>query len=75
MEPISQRPTGRARRAVERAAEAARPVPLAEVLSRAELLARFDRAYLVPADTFADFAALLTDPRRREPYRALSIGG
>ncbi|MDI3384645.1 VTC domain-containing protein [Streptomyces sp. B-S-A8] len=63
-------------RAVGRAALAAHPIPLADVLARAELLARFDRSYLVPVEVFEEFAALLTDPRRPSgPFRALSIGG
>ncbi|NBE57098.1 VTC domain-containing protein, partial [Streptomyces boluensis] len=63
-------------RAIGRAALAAHPIPLAEVLARAELLARFDHSYLVPVEVFEDFAALLTDPRRPGgPFRALSING
>ncbi|MGV2919829.1 VTC domain-containing protein [Streptomyces alfalfae] len=63
-------------RAIGRAALAARPIALDEVNARAELLARFDRSYLVPVDVFEDLAALLTDPRRPGgPYRALSMGG
>ncbi|MEU4211785.1 polyphosphate polymerase domain-containing protein [Streptomyces sp. NPDC026206] len=61
--------------AIARAAGAAEPVSLAEVNARAELLARFDRSYLVPADTFTRLAALLTDPHRPGgPFRALTIG-
>ncbi|MCA6095985.1 polyphosphate polymerase domain-containing protein [Streptomyces sp. SCA3-4] len=60
--------------AITRAAAAAPPVPLAEVNARAELLARFDRSYLVPAATFARLAARLTDPHRPGgPFRALTI--
>ncbi|MGY0017582.1 polyphosphate polymerase domain-containing protein [Streptomyces sp. cg35] len=63
-------------RAIGRAALAARPLSLDELNSRAELLARQDRSYLVPVEIFADFAALLTDPRRAGgPFRALSLGG
>ncbi|MFF8790051.1 VTC domain-containing protein [Streptomyces sp. NPDC015125] len=63
-------------RAIARAAMAARPVPLADVQARAELLARFDRRYLVPVEVFADFAAELTDRRRPGgPFAALCING
>ncbi|MFC7305727.1 VTC domain-containing protein [Streptomyces monticola] len=63
-------------RAISRAALAAHPIQLAEVLARAELLARFDNSYLVPVEVFDDFAALLTDPRRPGgAFRALSING
>ncbi len=63
-------------RAVERAALAAHPVALREVIERAELLARFDRSYLVPLGAFEEFAARLTDPRRRDRgFRALTIDG
>ncbi|QCX78112.1 VTC domain protein [Streptomyces sp. YIM 121038] len=63
-------------RALSRAALAAHPLSLAELNARAELLARYDHGYLVPVEVFEDFAALLTDPRRRGgPFRALSIGG
>ncbi|MYU51257.1 MULTISPECIES: VTC domain-containing protein [Streptomyces] len=63
-------------RAVARAAMAARPVPLAEVQARAELLARFGHSYLVPVDVFAAFAAELTDRRRPGgPFAALCING
>jgi len=67
--------TAPALRAIGRAALAAHPVALADVLERAQLLARFDRAYLVPARTFLEFAARLTDPHRQDPFRALSIDG
>ncbi|MFI9200464.1 polyphosphate polymerase domain-containing protein [Streptomyces sp. NPDC053048] len=61
--------------AVEEAAAAALPIPLAEVNARAELLTRFDRSYLVPAPAFHRLAARLTDPRRPGgPFRALTIG-
>ncbi|MFF1356837.1 VTC domain-containing protein [Streptomyces sp. NPDC058297] len=63
-------------RAISRAALAAHPIALQEVIARAELLARFDNSYLVPFDVFEDFAALLTDPRRAGgAFRALSING
>lgn len=63
-------------RAIARAAMAARPVPLADVQARAELLARFDRSYLVPVEVFAAFAAELTDHRRPGgPFAALCING
>lgn len=63
-------------RAIGRAALAARPLSLDELNSRAELLARQDRSYLVPVEVFEDFAALLTDPRRAGgPFRALSVNG
>ncbi|MEV0371390.1 polyphosphate polymerase domain-containing protein [Streptomyces sp. NPDC050636] len=63
-------------RAIARAAMAARPVPLADVQARAELLARFDHSYLVPVEVFAAFAAELTDPRRPGgPFAALCING
>lgn len=54
----------------------ARSISLAEVKERAELLARFDQAYLVPAPIFAALTAHLTDPRRPQgPFRALTIDG
>ncbi|MEU9120642.1 VTC domain-containing protein [Streptomyces sp. NPDC048506] len=63
-------------RALARAAMAARPVPLADVQARAELLARFGSSYLVPVDVFAAFAAELTDRRRPGgPFAALCING
>ncbi|MEV5606758.1 VTC domain-containing protein [Streptomyces sp. NPDC052225] len=63
-------------RAIGRAALAARPLSLDELNTRAELLARRDRGYLVPVEVFADLAALLTDPRRPGgPFRALSVNG
>ncbi|MFD9910171.1 VTC domain-containing protein [Streptomyces sp. NPDC059063] len=63
-------------RVLSRAALAAHPVSLDELNARAELLARYDNSYLVPVEIFEDFAALLTDPRRRGgPFRALSING
>ncbi len=62
--------------AITRAAATAEPVSLAEVNERAQLLARFDRSYLVPADTFSRVAARLTDPRRAGgAFRALDIDG
>ncbi|MER5222269.1 VTC domain-containing protein [Streptomyces flaveus] len=65
-----------AERAVGRAALAAHTVSLAELNARAELLARHDNSYVVPAAVFEDFAARLTDPRRAEgPFRVLAIGG
>ncbi|MEU8993835.1 hypothetical protein OHT20_20800 [Streptomyces caniferus] len=63
-------------RAIARAAMAARPVPLADVQARADLLARFDRRYLVPVEVFAAVAAELTDRRRPDgPFAALCING
>ncbi|MEU9114892.1 polyphosphate polymerase domain-containing protein [Streptomyces sp. NPDC048483] len=63
-------------RAIARAAMAARPVPLADVQARAELLSRFDNSYLVPVDVFTAFAAELTDRRRPGgPFAALCING
>jgi hypothetical protein len=63
-------------RAIARAAMAARPVPLAEVQARAELLARYDNSYHVPVSSFAAFAAELTDPARPGgPFAALCING
>ncbi|KIZ19586.1 polyphosphate polymerase domain-containing protein [Streptomyces natalensis] len=63
-------------RALARAAMAARPVPLADVQARAELLARFDNTYLVPVEVFAAFAAELTDRRRPGgPFAVLCING
>ncbi|QLE75865.1 polyphosphate polymerase domain-containing protein [Streptomyces rectiverticillatus] len=39
-------------------------------------MTRFDRSYLVPAETFLSIAARLTDPRRPGgPFRALTIDG
>lgn len=63
-------------RAIARAAMGARPVPLADVQARAELLARYDNRYLVPVDVFAEFAAELTDRRRPGgPFASLCING
>lgn len=63
-------------RALARAAMAARPVPLADVQARAELLTRFGTSYLVPVEVFAAFAAALTDHRRPGgPLAALCING
>ncbi|MFE0381697.1 polyphosphate polymerase domain-containing protein [Streptomyces inhibens] len=63
-------------RALVRAAMAARPVPLADVQARAELLTRFGTSYLVPVEVFAVFAAELTDRRRPGgPFAALCING
>ncbi|MGW6458312.1 VTC domain-containing protein [Streptomyces sp. NPDC055078] len=51
-------------------------ISLAELQESAELLDRFDRAYLVPVPIFTALATHLTDPDRPEgPYRALEIGG
>ncbi|MEV4433311.1 polyphosphate polymerase domain-containing protein [Streptomyces sp. NPDC049555] len=62
--------------AIGTAAAAAAPITLTEVNERAELLTRFDRSYLVPAETFCHLAARLTDPRRTGgPFRALTIDG
>lgn len=61
---------------IRTAAHAAAPVSLAELNERAELLARFDRSYLVPTAVFLRLAERLTDPRRPGgPFRALTIGG
>ncbi|MGW3013715.1 VTC domain-containing protein [Streptomyces sp. NPDC001219] len=63
-------------RALARAAMAARPVPLAEVQTRAELLARFDRSYLVPFEVFTAFAAQLTGRQGPAgPFAALCVNG
>ncbi|MGH3312687.1 MAG: VTC domain-containing protein [Streptomyces sp.] len=62
-------------RALARASSAAPSVSLAHVMAYAPLPARFDRTYLVPATTFVDFFAHLTEPRGREYFRALTIGG
>lgn len=62
-------------RALARAALAAHPISLEAVMERASLLDRYDRCYLVPARTFQDIAAHLTDPHREDPFRALSIRG
>lgn len=64
-----------AQRALARAALAAHPIGLDTVMERAQLLDRYDRCYLVPVTAFQDIAARLTDPRRDEPFKALSIGG
>ncbi|WP_419996754.1 VTC domain-containing protein [Streptomyces boninensis] len=61
-----------AERALTRAAFAAAPISLAELQERAELLARFDRSYFVPAAVFDDFAARL---REAYGFRALAIHG
>ncbi|MGV9317156.1 polyphosphate polymerase domain-containing protein, partial [Streptomyces sp. NPDC003691] len=51
-------------------------ISLAEVQARAELMARFDQAYLVPAAVFTGLVAHLTDPDRPGgPLRVLSIDG
>ncbi|WP_241999855.1 polyphosphate polymerase domain-containing protein [Streptomyces klenkii] len=63
-------------RAIHGAAHATAPISLAEVNRRAELMARFDRSYLVPAETFLYMAEQLTDPGRPGgPFRALTIDG
>ncbi|MFD7549802.1 VTC domain-containing protein [Streptomyces sp. NPDC059816] len=55
---------------------AAASISLPEVLASAELLARFDHAYLVPVEVFAELAAHLTAPDRTGgPFRALTIDG
>ncbi|NGN66047.1 VTC domain-containing protein [Streptomyces sp. A7024] len=61
-----------AERALARAAFAAAPVSLPELQARAELLARFDRSYFVPAPVFENFAARL---RAAHGFRALAIDG
>ncbi|MEU5163149.1 polyphosphate polymerase domain-containing protein [Streptomyces sp. NPDC020875] len=54
----------------------AAPVSLAQVQARAELMARFDHAYLVPDTVFTDLVAHLTDPARPGgPFRILTIDG
>ncbi|NLU68519.1 VTC domain-containing protein [Streptomyces sp. HNM0574] len=67
--------TAPAVRAIGRAALAARPIGLPDALERAQLLARFERTYLVPARVFLDFAAQLSDPGGERPFRSLSIDG
>ena len=63
-------------RAIARATMAARPVPLAEVQARAELLARYSTSSLVPVEVCAAFAAELTDRARPGgPFAALCING
>lgn len=65
-----------AARAVGQAVHAAGAISLAEVNERAELLARFDRSYLVPVPVFLDMAARLTAPGRPGgPFRVLTIDG
>ncbi|MGW4031751.1 polyphosphate polymerase domain-containing protein [Streptomyces sp. NPDC004838] len=55
---------------------AARSISLAEVQERAELMARFDQAYLVPAPVFTALVAHMTDPGRPQgPFRVLAIDG
>ncbi|MFF0445362.1 polyphosphate polymerase domain-containing protein [Streptomyces sp. NPDC004609] len=55
---------------------AARSISLAEVQERAELMARFDQAYLVPAPVFTALVAHMTNPRRPQgPFRVLAIDG
>jgi hypothetical protein len=55
---------------------AARSISLAEVQERAELMARFDQAYLVPAPVFTALVAHMTNPKRpRGPFRVLAIDG
>ncbi|MFE9445365.1 VTC domain-containing protein [Streptomyces sp. NPDC006602] len=79
MTPAASGESAPAVQAIGLAASAAHPLSLAELNARAELLARHDNSYLVPAGVFADFAARLTDPRRPAetsgPFRVLSIGG
>ncbi|MEV5511133.1 polyphosphate polymerase domain-containing protein [Streptomyces orinoci] len=68
--------TSPATRAVEAITEAAAPISLAELNERSELLARFDRSYLVPMDAFLAIAERLTGPRcPGGPFHALAIGG
>ncbi|SHN32871.1 MULTISPECIES: polyphosphate polymerase domain-containing protein [Streptomyces] len=62
--------------AIDEAAHDAEPISLAEVNERSALLARFDRSYLVPTETFAHVVGRLTAPQRRGgPLRALAIDG
>ncbi|MFF4739345.1 polyphosphate polymerase domain-containing protein [Streptomyces sp. NPDC001262] len=70
------RPEPAAVHGIRTAAHAAEPITLAELNERAELLARFDNSYLVPAEIFLRLAERLTDPRRPGgPFRALTIDG
>ncbi|MFD9794286.1 polyphosphate polymerase domain-containing protein [Streptomyces sp. NPDC059070] len=62
--------------AIAEAAHAADSLSLDELNERSALLTRFDRSYLVPADTFLRVIGRLTRPRRHgEPFRALAIDG
>ncbi|MGI5532277.1 polyphosphate polymerase domain-containing protein [Streptomyces syringium] len=67
-------PAAAAVRAIGEAAHGTGAISLAEVNERAELLARFDRSYLVPVDIYLRIVERLTDPRRPGgPFRALTI--
>ncbi|MFH8618765.1 polyphosphate polymerase domain-containing protein [Streptomyces sp. NPDC017979] len=60
--------------AVAESVLAAAPISLKEVQERAELMARFDKAYLVPAGVFTRLVAHLTDRARPDgPFRVLTI--
>ncbi|MEU9605967.1 polyphosphate polymerase domain-containing protein [Streptomyces sp. NPDC048057] len=60
--------------AVAESVLAAAPISLKEVQERAELMARFDQAYLVPAGVFTRLVAHLTDRARPAgPFRVLTI--
>ncbi|WP_031017722.1 VTC domain-containing protein [Streptomyces rimosus] len=56
-------------RAIARAAMAARPIPLAELQARADLMTRVDHSYLVPVEVFADFAFHDHRQGRRHRYK------
>ncbi|MFI8941539.1 polyphosphate polymerase domain-containing protein [Streptomyces syringium] len=69
-------PAAAAVRSIGEAAHGTAAISLAEVNERAELLARFDRSYLVPVDIYQRMVERLTDPRRPGgPFRALAIDG
>lgn len=72
------RDTSDALNVLESAAAAAHPVSLAELNAHAELLARHDNSYVVPAWLFEEFAVRLTDRRRPGGppfFRVLDIDG
>ena len=63
-------------RAIDEAAHGADPISLAELNERSSLLTRFDRSYLVPADTFLRVVGRLTEARQPGgAFRALAIDG
>ncbi|MFE1770936.1 polyphosphate polymerase domain-containing protein [Streptomyces sp. NPDC059008] len=69
-------PAPAAVQAINEAAHDADPLSLDEVNERSALLARFDRSYLVPAETFTRVIGRLTAPQQRgRPLRALAIDG